>query len=271
VKNAAHDGLIDLRDHARLAVRRPLLIAHRGGVITPTTPENSLAAIRAAADHGYDMVEVDLQEAHDGEPVLFHDWRGSLRTNCGVEDYIYNRSSAALAGLRYRASDEHIATFVQAVALCKDLRLGVMLDVAMPGGRPASAAFFQRIAAVLDAQAFPATSVLMAHDPLAQADLAGRVQFAVTADDVRQILQGRVAPLDGSYWFGIPDDLPSSMVPILQQRGVVVMAAINTFQYPVHAHHELARQDVERLLHAGVDGFQIDSAYEGFLVPRGHG
>ena len=37
--------------------------------------------------------------------------------------------------------------------------------------------------------------------------------------------------------------------------------AINTFRYPKEGHRELARKDIERLVSAGVDGFQIDSIY----------
>ena len=74
-------SLIDLNDTAQVRERRPLLIAHRGGVITERSPECSLAAIELAAESGYSMVELDVQSSLDGVPIVFHD--RSLLTACG--------------------------------------------------------------------------------------------------------------------------------------------------------------------------------------------
>ena len=57
--------MLNLRDRYSIKKRKPLLIAHRGGVLSPDTPENSLGAIRLAAHRGYDMVELDVREAKD--------------------------------------------------------------------------------------------------------------------------------------------------------------------------------------------------------------
>lgn len=77
--------MINLRDFLSIKKRRPILIAHRGGVIAPDAPENSLAAIRLASQRGYDMVELDVVEAKDHVPMLFHAFRGSgnLYVDCG--------------------------------------------------------------------------------------------------------------------------------------------------------------------------------------------
>lgn len=49
----------------------PRLIAHRGGGIV--APENTLAGMRAARAHGYEMVEFDVKLSRDGVAVLMHD------------------------------------------------------------------------------------------------------------------------------------------------------------------------------------------------------
>lgn len=49
----------------------PRIIAHRGG--GATAPENTLAALRAGARHGFRMVEFDVKLSHDGVPILLHD------------------------------------------------------------------------------------------------------------------------------------------------------------------------------------------------------
>ncbi len=49
----------------------PKILAHRGDM--SREPENTLAALRAAARHGADGVEFDVQQSADGGWLLFHD------------------------------------------------------------------------------------------------------------------------------------------------------------------------------------------------------
>ena len=61
----------NLRPAPRWLVERP--IAHRGyHDLTLGRPENSLAAVRAAAEAGF-TIECDLQVTASGVPVVFHD------------------------------------------------------------------------------------------------------------------------------------------------------------------------------------------------------
>jgi glycerophosphoryl diester phosphodiesterase len=59
--------------------RRPLVIGHRGACALG--PENTAAALRAAAAAGADMVEVDVQLTKDGRLVVFHDDRVDRTTD----------------------------------------------------------------------------------------------------------------------------------------------------------------------------------------------
>ena len=49
----------------------PALIAHRGG--GRLAPENTLAGMRAARNHGFTFVEYDVKLSSDGVPFLLHD------------------------------------------------------------------------------------------------------------------------------------------------------------------------------------------------------
>lgn len=55
------------------------IISHRGAAAT--APENTLAAMRIAFEHGVDFVEVDLHLTADGVPVLMHDPTVDRTTN----------------------------------------------------------------------------------------------------------------------------------------------------------------------------------------------
>ena len=75
------------------------VVAHRGD--WRHAPENSVAAIKGAADMGVDMVEIDIQRTKDGGFVLMHD-ESIDRTTEGkgnVADYtVEERSVSACAG-----------------------------------------------------------------------------------------------------------------------------------------------------------------------------
>lgn len=59
---------------------RPAVLAHRGA--SRAAPENSLSALRRAAELGADGVEFDVQACGSGELVVFHD--RTLGRCCGV-------------------------------------------------------------------------------------------------------------------------------------------------------------------------------------------
>ncbi|MBT3603659.1 MAG: glycerophosphodiester phosphodiesterase family protein [Candidatus Latescibacteria bacterium] len=258
--------MIDLSDTDTVREHSPFLIAHRGGVIAPNAPEGSLAAIRLAAEHGYRMAELDAQETKNGEPVVFHD--RTLTRSCGMDTEIRDLTSDEARAIVYRASDQHIATLDEALALCSSLNLWVMLDIKTFDNPPNSEQFFQRISDLLQVHNLTRTTVTISGHHLTQKHLVGKVLFRVTNEEFKKVQDGASVPLNHKFWFGLPEALPSEMVSKLQQNGALVMPAINTFRYPAHADRELAHQDIERLLNAGVDGFQIDSIYEDLFAKK---
>ncbi|MGW1377377.1 glycerophosphodiester phosphodiesterase [Streptomyces sp. NPDC002446] len=66
----------------------PLPVAHRGA--SSYAPENTLAAIDAAAELGIEWVENDVQRTKDGELVILHD--NSLARTTDVEEVFPDRS-----------------------------------------------------------------------------------------------------------------------------------------------------------------------------------
>ncbi|MDO5529186.1 MAG: glycerophosphodiester phosphodiesterase family protein [Paracoccus sp. (in: a-proteobacteria)] len=81
-------------------------IAHRG-LHGPGVPENSMAAFLAAIDAGYG-IELDVQPASDGTPMVFHD--ETLARLCGAEGLIAALGPDQLAGLRLYETDQTIPT-----------------------------------------------------------------------------------------------------------------------------------------------------------------
>ncbi len=265
MKRQGDETLIDVQDGAAVRARAPLLIAHRGGAITPSTPENTLAALHLAGSQGYDMVELDVSRSKDDEPILFHDSAGSLMRNCGIPARLVDLTARDLTALHYRASMEPIATLAQGLALCQQLRLGVMLDIKIPVDSPRRDGFVQRMRDLLEEYGLASAAVSISSSPLLWEGLAEHVLFPVAEEDVRRVSVGDAPCLRRRFWFGLPEELPDAVVPALQQAGALVFPAINIQDYPRHAHDALARADIDRLHRAGVDGFQIDSVYSAFF------
>jgi hypothetical protein len=254
---------INLYDPAALRARRPLLVAHRGGVVAANAPENSLAAIQLAALHGYDMVELDVREARDGTLVLFHGlWGGSLLADCGVRAAVEDLTAGELAQIRYRGSTEPIAGFADALSMCASLGLGVMLDLK---SRDPSLAYLGRISELLYKNKLDKSTVTITQHPRVADALSDTAILPLSKEDTQQVLDGGKPLARPRMWFGWAHELPSDSVAPLQEAGVLVIPSINTFHYPLHAQAMLARQDIRRLLTAGVNGFQIDSEYQEFV------
>ncbi|RJE80503.1 glycerophosphodiester phosphodiesterase family protein [Paracoccus sp. JM45] len=84
-------------------------IAHRG-LHGAGVPENSLAAARAAIDAGYG-IELDIQPASDGTPMVFHD--DFLTRLTGQSGLISETPLQAVQGFRLLGSDEPVPTLAE--------------------------------------------------------------------------------------------------------------------------------------------------------------
>lgn len=249
-------NLIDFRNRQSIERQKPILIAHRGGVITEKTPECSLAAIRLAKQQGYAMVELDVQQSRDGIPIVFHD--SDLKKACGIDNRIANMDSIQIVKIKFSQTDQTIITLDRALEECLTLSLGVMLDVKVRDDE----LFFQTVANLIKKYKYEPSTITINADPALRKCFKGIVMLTVTGDEFNRAQKGETVDLSGKYWFGLPHRIPDDTVKRLHQNGAYVIPAINTFRYPEDNHYELARKDIHRLIRAGVEGFQIDSVYK---------
>lgn len=97
---------------ARKKAIKPFLrpYAHRG-LWGGEVPENSLAAFRRAAEHGF-AIELDVQLSSDGEVMVFHDY--TLDRVCGIHGKVAERTAAELTNIPLNGvENERIPTFGQ--------------------------------------------------------------------------------------------------------------------------------------------------------------
>ena len=119
----------------RAVPRRPLVIAHRGGV--SLGPENSLSAIERSILLGVDAVEVDVRLSADGFVVLMHD-RSVDRTTNG-KGRVEKLALEQLKGLLFLdagggVTDETVPTLAEVFELVGG-RCRVLVDVKECNGR----------------------------------------------------------------------------------------------------------------------------------------
>lgn len=109
----------------------PRIIGHRGG--GTLAPENTLAAIRKAAELGFDGVEFDVMLSSDGVPVLIHDetlerttnGRGSVAATPFAK--LASLDAGAWFGPEHRG--EPLPTLEQAGRLCIELGLWANIEI----------------------------------------------------------------------------------------------------------------------------------------------
>ncbi|MBL6597373.1 MAG: glycerophosphoryl diester phosphodiesterase [Alphaproteobacteria bacterium] len=111
--------------------KSPRLIGHRGAMAV--APENTLASFRQAAIDSADWIEFDVRLAADGIPVIFHD-DDLERTSNGagaVAGYSAARLKTFDAGAWFGASfaGETIPTLRETISLCRDLGLGMNIEI----------------------------------------------------------------------------------------------------------------------------------------------
>jgi glycerophosphoryl diester phosphodiesterase len=261
-EKSGKNNLIDFRDSYSIKSRKPILIAHRGGVITAQSPECSIAAIRLAKQQGYAMVELDIRKSKDHVPIVFHD--SDMKKACGIGKSIKDLDADEIVKITYVNTDQAICTLEKALSICRSLKLGLMLDVKVKEDEK----FFQKIVTLVKKHGYENSSVTINGDPDLRKHLKEIALLTVTQDEFKKVQQGLSCDLRKKFWFGLPGQLPSEMVQLLQQNRAYVIPAINTFRYPDEGHYELARKDIQRLNEAGVDGYQIDSVYQPLFLEK---
>lgn len=105
------------------------MFAHRGyHCADKNIPENSMAAFRAAIEHGYG-IELDLHLSKDGQLVVFHD--DTLSRMCGHPGIIEHMTFSELQKLSLLNTSEKIPLFTDVLALV-DGRVPLLIELKVP-------------------------------------------------------------------------------------------------------------------------------------------
>jgi glycerophosphoryl diester phosphodiesterase len=126
---------------------RPLILGHRGAPFQ--APENTMRGFRLAVEHGADGVELDVQPAGDGTPVVIHDL--TLDRTTGRAGAVAAMSWPAIA--EARAGGEPVPRLEEAAAWARESGAWVNVEIKSSGAEAASAAAM-RSAGVMERTVF---------------------------------------------------------------------------------------------------------------------
>ncbi len=189
LKIAPVPELIDVWDAAKVRARRPLLIAHRGGVVVAGTPECSQMAVKMAAAHRYDMVELDVMESQDHHPVVFHD--ENMMRVCGIDGQISVFTLEAVTQIRFLKSDQAITSLDTMLGLCRSLNLGVMFDIKSVDGGDL---FFNRVLDLIEKYNLDKACMTLGNSRVREY-LKGKVLLTLPREMLEKVKQGETITL----------------------------------------------------------------------------
>jgi hypothetical protein len=215
------------------------IIAHRGGVVTPESPECSLAAIRKAVELGYDAVELDVRTSADHVDVL--------REIC------------------YSGTDEHVASLEDSFALCASSGIGVMMEFKASGE---SKSFYQNIKNLLGKYQLQDSTIMFPPKEEVVSFFEGYAPIQQHIGKIRKMHREGLPVNELCFIFEQPWDITGEQIAEMRNLRVFVIIAINTFQYvrkyrsrkPKHYIKHL-EADIDRMIDWKVDALQIDSDY----------
>ena len=105
-----------------------LVVAHRGA--SKEEPENTLRALRRAAECKADAVEIDVRRCKSGELVVIHD--ETLERTTNGKGFVREHTLAALKSLN-AGSGERIPTLSEVLLLARSMRMKVVVEMKEEG------------------------------------------------------------------------------------------------------------------------------------------
>lgn len=244
------------------------IIAHRGGVVTPNSPQCSLTAIEKSIETGYDAVELDVRSSSDHVPIVFHD--ETLQRMCGRAERVEDLPASILKKIGYLNSDESIADLDECLALCAKGGIGIMMEFKASG---AAKAFYQSIRELLDKHQLRESTVMFPPKEEVVNFYQGYAPIQQHIGKVREMKHSGLPVDELCFVFEQPWDITEEEVVELNELGVFIIIAINTFQYVrkyrsrnPEDYIEHIRDDINKMTNWGVDSLQIDSVYQKYVI-----
>jgi glycerophosphoryl diester phosphodiesterase len=234
------------------------IIAHRGGVVDSSRPENSVAALEEAIQRKYWMVEMDVMESKDGRVIVHHD---DFQRSFGVPRHPRDLTWEEIAKLRAREDGSRVLEFAEYAPLVKS-RTRLMVDVKGPDH---PRAYYEALEKVLRDNRMLETAYMISDRPEPRAYFKGKVRVSVDRSELKRAVDAGEEVSKLYFLFEHGTTLDAAGIDLARRAGVPVVVSINEFHYAGRDHMKAAHDDIVRLRTLGLIDFQIDSIYDQWL------
>lgn len=247
-----------------------LKIAHRGGFVTDSLPENSFTALEEAIRRGYTHVEIDVRITKDSHVVCFH--HDELMEQTGITGRISEMNLAQVQKVKLLHTGEHIPTLEEFCNKCAG-RIDLMIDLKGCANDQMDA-YASEIESTLKKHHLLKNSLILINKtPINnQEKIAKRFLHKAKISWRKSLEQTRAEQLvipnlaSDYYVFNHGADFDDQEVKGFQKLGLSVIVSINTGHYKSGDPVSLGLNDIKSMLAYGVDGIQLDACYESGLT-----
>ncbi len=234
------------------------LIAHRGGVVDSLKPENSLAALKAAWQQGFAMVEIDVRLTKDGELILHHDphfqrYYGDARK---VSDMTWEEISML------RNGPHRVLKLEEALQYCAG-KLNVMIDNKIPGN---DTLVWNKLFSMLKRYDLYDGALTIGTDESTEF-FRGKIKLSCTRQQLEHNMQR--PDYHPTHYYLFSSELSKQDVRWAKVNGIQAVGVVNAWRFRrVGASPDDITQHIKAMQQTGLDWFQIDSEYLPFFTHR---
>ncbi|HRP57476.1 glycerophosphodiester phosphodiesterase family protein [Agriterribacter sp.] len=232
------------------------LIAHRGGVVDSSKAENSLAALKAAVEHGYKMVEIDMRLTKDSVLIIHHDM--NFKRYFGLDKQVSEMNWKDIKKLKSNTGSR-VLRLEEALQYCSG-KIDVMIDNKIRGN---DTALFGSVIALLKKYKLQKAALMIGTDESTEF-FTGKIKLSCTRKQLEENMQKPGYSPSHYYLFG--NALTHDDVEWAGRNNILAVGVVNAWRYRRAAHPlREAEKEAERLKDAGLTHFQIDSEFERFF------
>lgn len=230
------------------------LIAHRGGIVDSSRAENSLPALIAAIDKGYNMVEVDLRVTKDRELIIQHDpnFRKYFHDDRQVEDMTWEEISR----LRSDRGGSGVLKFEEVAKRCSG-KIQLMIDNKIKGN---DTVLFYKLIELLKKYNLYSTAFMIGTSESTEF-FTGKIKLSCTRKQLEA--NRRRGDYNPTHYYLFGADLTKNDVDWAKEHYITVVGVVNEWRYKrLKWTDKQIAADIQRQKETGVTYFQIDSKYQ---------
>lgn len=212
--------------------------------------ENSLPALQAAIERGYQMVEIDMRLTKDSIFIINHD--ADFKKYYGIDKPVNEMYWKDISLLKNKTNDSRAIKLEDVFKYCSS-KIAVMIDNKINGN---DTILYQKVITLLKKYRLDKDALMIGTDE-STAFFTGKVRLSCTRKQLEENMKKPGYRPEKYYLFG--NELSKADVEFAQQNGILAVGVVNAWRYKKSSNPEKeAANDAAKLKETGLKYFQID-------------